>query len=473
MRLVFVHGWSVTSTDTYGDLPRYLKARAAAGAIDVAVEEVLLGKYVSFEDTVTVDDIARGLDAALRDRPGLAPAFRGRERFACVTHSTGGPVVRQWIHRFYGRRLAHCPLSHLIMLAPANHGSALAQLGKSRLSRIKTFFEGVEPGTRVLDWLELGSDASWDLNEAWLDYDGAAAGLYTFVLQGQSIDRKLYDVLNAYTAEMGSDGVVRVAAANMNYALATLEERGGKLVFGRIRRTRPAALAILPGLSHSGTDMGILRSVTRDNAARHPTTRAVLRCMGVRSASAYATLRAALTASSAKTQTREASRRAKIGPFHRTFRTDRCSMLVFRLRDDVGHPVTDYDLKLTAGPAYDENHLPHGFFVDRQRNRRDPGRLTYYVDHDVLTKGLAKQLDNRLGIRLVARPETGLARYGTVSFEGTAGDIVKALRPNETLMVDVRLRRKVDRRVFTLTDNVDKPEKIDRTPSGKLLPTPE
>ena len=473
MRLVFVHGWSVTSTDTYGALPQYLKLQSSARKLDVTVEEVFLGKYVSFEDTVSVDDIARGFDAALRDRPSLSAAFRGRERFACITHSTGGPVVRQWIDRFYGGKLALCPLSHLIMLAPANHGSALAQLGKSRLSRIKAFFEGVEPGRRVLDWLELGSDPSWALNERWLSYDGVPSGLYTFVLQGQSIDRKVYDVLNSYTDEMGSDGVVRVAAANMNYALATLREKDGALSFDGIRRARPTALAILPGLSHSGTDMGIIRSVALEGAAKHPTTEAVLRCLAVASPTAYAELSTAFAAASDATQAAEAGRKFKIGPFHRTFRTDRCSMIVFRLVDDTGLAVTDYDLKFTAGPAYDENHLPHGFFVDRQRNQLSPGKLTYYLDHDVLTKGLASQLDHRLGIKLTARPDEGLAKYGTVGFEGTGGDIVKAIRPNETLMVEIRLERKIDRQVFTLTDNLDKPEKIERDPSGKLLPPPE
>jgi len=87
------------------------------------------------------------------------------------------------------------------MLAPANHGSALAQLGKSRLGRIKSFFEGVEPGQHILDWLELGSDMSWQLNESWLDYDCIAHGIYPFVLTGQKIDRQLYDTLNSYTGE--------------------------------------------------------------------------------------------------------------------------------------------------------------------------------------------------------------------------------------------------------------------------------
>lgn len=64
--------------------------------------------------------------------------------FSCITHSTGGPVVRAWVERFFGAdRLSNLPLKHLIMLAPANHGSALAQLGKARVGRIKS------PGRRT------------------------------------------------------------------------------------------------------------------------------------------------------------------------------------------------------------------------------------------------------------------------------------------------------------------------------------
>ena len=51
----------------------------------------------------------------------------GRRRFACVTHSTGGPVVREWLDRHYVRtgKLDDCPLGHLVMLAPANVDVAL------------------------------------------------------------------------------------------------------------------------------------------------------------------------------------------------------------------------------------------------------------------------------------------------------------------------------------------------------------
>jgi hypothetical protein len=62
---------------------------------------------------------------------------------------------------------------------------ALAQLGKGRIARMKFFTQGVEPGKGVLDWLELGSDQSWDLNREWLTYDCVGGGLYPFVLTGQ------------------------------------------------------------------------------------------------------------------------------------------------------------------------------------------------------------------------------------------------------------------------------------------------
>jgi len=53
------------------------------------------------------------------------------------------------------------------MLAPANHGSALAKLGKARVGRLKAWFNRIEPGQRILDWLSLGSEGQWQLNKFW------------------------------------------------------------------------------------------------------------------------------------------------------------------------------------------------------------------------------------------------------------------------------------------------------------------
>ena len=60
MLIVFVHGWSVTNTDTYGGLPAALVKNASA-KLDLQVTHLYLGKYVSFADEVKVDDIARGM----------------------------------------------------------------------------------------------------------------------------------------------------------------------------------------------------------------------------------------------------------------------------------------------------------------------------------------------------------------------------------------------------------------------------
>src|SRR6478736_15733 len=339
MRVIFVHGWSVTNTDTYGGLPAALQAQVVAGA-KLQVDHLDLAKYVSFSDEVKIDDIARGMQQALEDVFGHK--LRKTDRFACITHSTGGPVVRTWINLYYGRKLASCPLSHLIMLAPANHGSALATLAQAKLSRLKAFIvDGVQPGTGVLDWLELGSDQGWALNRAWLAYDCAKAGLFPFVLTGQHIDRALYDTLNAYTAEPGSDGVVRAAAANLNYRLLRLEQQDGELVQAELTGTPPTAFGVLPGRSHSGEKIGILRSVQPgDTPQTHPTLEWVVKCLQVTSPKQYADMIDTLAKLTAGTQEDERVEKVTTGfIFTRKFTTSRYCMLVFRIVDDRGNQL--------------------------------------------------------------------------------------------------------------------------------------
>lgn len=467
MNVIFVHGWSVQHTDTYGDLPAWLQGQPGPGGTPFAVGNIHLGKYISFDDAVTVDDIARAFDQAIRDE--LAGKIQAGERFACITHSTGGPVVRKWMDLYYRDQIDQCPLSHLIMLAPANHGSALAQLGKSRLGRMKSALEGAECGQLVLNWLELGSEQSWELNTNWLDYDCVPEGVYPFVLTGQRIDRSFYDVLNSYTDEAGSDGVVRVAAANLNYGFLRLLQRNDGFSVDAMRRTVRTALGVLPGRSHSGDDMGIIRSVKLPNAATHPTAQWVLRCLQVSSRAAYNRLADDLDELTAATQEAERKERVKFLLGSRTYLTNRYSMIIFRLVDDRGQILSDYDLLLTAGPDYSENELPPGFFVDRQRNRINPGKLTYYVDHDVLEAGINHdRLAGKLGFRLLARPQQGLAFYRTLDFKSDFDTLAKVLRPNETMMVEIQLQRLVDATVFRLSNDLT-PGKIDPTPSGQLV----
>lgn len=468
MLVVFIHGWSVTNTDTYGDLPRSLAA-AATPDLNIAIAHLHLAKYVSFADPVTVDDLARGMQHAIETE--VRSQLGTGEKFACITHSTGGPVARTWVNQFYHEHLNQCPMSHLIMLAPANHGSALAQLGKGSLARMKFFAEGVEPGVGVLNWLELGSEEGWKLNLDWLNLTPITTGLFQFVLTGQYIDRNFYDNLNSYTGEAGSDGVVRVAAANMNYGLVRLRQDGQTLAVAEFRNAEKSAFGILPKAAHSGEKHGIMRSVGVAGAQTPPTVPWILRCLAVNSPMSYQACLADLAELTDATQSAERKESVK-GPLliRRQFKTSRYCMLVFRVLDDRGQMLTDYDILLTAGPDYDPNHLPPNFFVDRQRNRLHPGRLTYYVDCDVMSEWMQRpQLQDRFGIRVAVRPDQGFAHYEPASLEATFSAFADYFEPNQTLMIEVVMHRYVGQGVFRLTD-VLTPEDFREQPIGPEIP---
>ncbi len=469
MILVFLHGWSVTSTDSYGGLPQALAVNAPP-ELDLQITHLYLAKYISFADEVKVDDIARGMQQALANE--VLPKLKKGERFACITHSTGGPVARKWIDLYYKGHLAKCPLSHLIMLAPANHGSALAQLGKGRLARMKFFTEGVEPGVGVLDWLELGSDQSWELNSSWLEYDCVPDGLYPFVLTGQRIDRKMYDNLNNYTDEAGSDGVVRVCATNMNFGLVRLVQQDGTLKLIKDQRTPKTCMGVLPKLSHTGSKMGIMGSVSEEDDGTHSTVLWTLRCLQVSSAAAYDRLARELDDLTKATQEAEHEEIVKdIFLIERNFYTDRYCMLVISLVDDRQNRLTDYDVTFTAGPDYDANHLPPGFFVDRQRNQLNAGKLTYYIDYDKMSDGLnSPALNGKFGVKIAARPDKGFAHYEEAVLEGTFASLKRYFEPNQTLMIQVELKRHVHEGVFRLTTNLKEGDFKNQPPGATDVP---
>lgn len=448
MIVVFVHGWSVTDTGTYGRLPEALAAQAGKHGLDIEIKHIWLGRYISFHDEVTVADVARAFDRALRDQ--VSENKNTIDSFSCITHSTGGPVVREWLNRFYGAaRLADTPLKHLIMLAPANHGSALAILGKKRVGRIKAWFSGVEPGQRILDWLCLGSSQQVSLAKDHLKYKVTGSGFYPFVLTGQAIDKKMYDFINSYLVEAGSDGVVRVASANLNYSMVKLRETDKTMevehgpekitayrleVDGELKRPETVPLGVIPQASHSGRKKGIMGSVLSQKSNK-PQVEEILQCLKVKNDQGYKTRENDLQKLTQKTQK----------PTHKY------SMLVFSIKDNQGDPVKDFDLFLLGGDQYNPDKLTKGFFVDRQQNLADPNHLVYYIDYDNITK-------NKLtGFRIIARPSDGFAFYHIVEYRSDGVNINDVLQPNETLYVEIQLHRCVDKNAFRF-DNASSPK---------------
>jgi hypothetical protein len=461
--LVFIHGWSVTNLNTYGGLPQRMAGEALRRGVPLKMASIYLGRYISFHDEVTLADIARALQAALEDRPDLTD-------FICITHSTGGPVVRLWWETYYSNK--PCPISHLIMLAPANFGSALAQLGKSKLSRIMSFFEGVEPGQGVLDWLELGSAQAWTLNENWIKNGSALvanSGTYPFVLIGQSIDRAFYDHLNTYTGELGSDGVVRTAAANINANYIKLEQEvvtkadrtvvvTSNLVATEDAKAPATAMRVISGKSHSGSKMGIMGSVTAKVIADQSTetVNAIFDCMKVSTDAEYQQLATAFEGQTASVQKAErVETETELFLFHKTFIHDIYTQVIFRVQDHEGNSITDFDLILTAGDDNDRNHLPEGFAVDRQKNSISHDTVTYYFNYTVM-QGISK-----LGLIIQPRPDKGFVRYYPCSIAANAALFNKAIQPNATTLIDIQLHRAVSREVFALEPTNPKTQVMD------------
>jgi hypothetical protein len=496
--LVFVHGWSVTHTNTYGGLPERLVAETEDVEPSFDVRHLYLGRYVSFRDEVRLEDVSRAFEVAVRRE--LLDDVEKLGRFACITHSTGGPVVRDWWYRYYrsAGRAEDCPMSHLVMLAPANFGSALAQLGKARVSRLKSWFEGVEPGTGVLDWLELGSPEAWDLNRAWIDESEGIIGpktIFPFVVTGQSIDRKFYDHLNSYTGEAGSDGVVRVTAANLNAGLVRLaqadpsgEPDGAtsasrlELADGGFVEAPKTAVAVVSGTAHSGARMGIMRSVSAKRGARKGAelVNVVLSCLSVATRDDYR--KRCDDFGQRTTAVQDAERVEVDGRWvlsESYFVHDRYSMVIFRVTDDAGHAVEDFDLVLTAGADDDPNMLPRGFVLDRQRNRRHPGTITYYFNHDVMS-GCEPVVHKKrtlregspgaqmLGLRIEPRPRAGFVHYLPCSIRASAELLERALRENQTTLVEIVLRRVVHEGVFGL-DRGPKTASFKKVKPGPVL----
>jgi len=476
--LVFVHGWSVTSTATYGQMPQQLQQRAAAAGIGITLADIWLSEYVSFDDSVTMGDLVRAFDHALRDLHLLDASF------ACVTHSTGGPVVREWLRAQRDKPGSYSTirLAHLVMLAPANFGSALAQLGKSTLGRLKAWFSGVEPGQRILDWLELGSSESLALN---LDRihspDPTASGQYLFVLIGDRPDRSLYDHLNSYTGEDGSDGVVRIAAANLNarHAVLALQRSAvdgavDTLSLNQLQGPR-CAFKLIAGASHSGDARGILAS------AASVTVEAILRCLQVRNTGDYSALCDAFDGENSQRDANKVELEPA-GPFApRVHIHDPRSLVIARLTDEAGEPLTGTGVLFTAGAQASPDLMPDGFMLDRQANSRNRSTVSLFLNHALLA-GDARVADPR-NSRRTLRPAMASHRpYGAsvqpadlsglvhhaLAKSAAGDDLFDMLGPHQTTVIDVVLPRKIHEGVFRLTQNLT-PEDFSKPVAGPLI----
>lgn len=441
--LVIIHGWS---DDCTSFLPLANAIEAAAGR---PVEKLFLGNYVSLDDDVQMRDLVRALTNAWKKEK--LPSTPGS--VDVIIHSTGGLVVRDWMHTCYTTQNVRPPIGNLVMLAPANFGSPLAHKGRAVYGRVLKGFNSskrFQTGTHILKALEMASPYSWDLAQRDRFDSNAlnAAGVRTTVIVGNTG----YGGVSSLANEPGSDGTVYVATANLNCAYIDIHFPAGdnapKVKTMKTSRGESAFLVMegfdhssiaLKATAHKGNDLllgNIISALNISNAAEFKSW--VAKCEH---------------ATAAVMRTHENSTADYKHGFQNT---------VFRVRDDHGFHVLDYVIEFY-------HDVERGFAdnLATMFNRKamskvhvygdDPAYRSFMINCTALYKIIKKQ-EEALRISLSAMPDLndedtlvgyrsfGNTDIGQVDLE--PADIPEFFAPNRTLFVDITLTRQQKDELF-------------------------
>lgn len=494
-QVAILHGWSDHS-ESFEPLAAFLRAHG------YKTVPVFLGDYISLRDDVNIEDVAKRMEEVVRDRMALAKNSRQRldKEFDLVVHSTGGLVARRWIASHYADR--PCPVKNLVMLAPANFGSRLAHIGRSMLGRIaKGWRTGFETGEEMLYALELGSRFQWQLAQDDLLVEAGTANGDTrfygadrvrpYVIVGTHPYPGLAEKL---TNENGSDGTVRVAAANMNIQGLTIDFSGAPenllnpVLTPWEKRGEPEddfPLAVLPDRTHGNiVDPGD-SGLSRDEKAQARLGQLILQALSVNTPKQYAKTRnewQAVTAATRKLagssddaqQSRDRFFAGKSTPgeyFHEYYQ------IHVRVEDEFGEPIPDYFLSFmprqkqhwySLAKSFSEEGV---FFHDEvlesvHQHRRDQSHRTLYIDRfDLMRDGGfysklkvpedEKQLHVTIsaadpGDRIAYFTREKSLRRGLIKIHQKLAPEQRWLRRHQTHLVKVIVPRAADPDIFKL-----------------------
>ncbi|NOY69091.1 MAG: alpha/beta hydrolase [Deltaproteobacteria bacterium] len=487
--IVLIHGYSAESKQTdpasvekiYGSMPDALRGLYGDGS----VVEIDLSRYISLEDGIHLDDISRAFDRALH-MADYAHLLAGG--FDAIIHSTGALVIRNWLRRFSPRP---SPLDNLIYLAGANLGSGWAHIGKGQLAKWGrlVFQAGAERGMRVLDALELGSEETIDLHLFFTEAENSPDQVYKVrehIIVGTQADGNWYEAPLRYAKEDGSDGVVRVAASNLNFiycrlgptakALALdwptvlgeveshLARAGDRSVYYEKKRVsmpgsdgRPELPFAIPyECAHSGDNMGV---VTGDSCRQQ-----VLGLIEQALASDEANWKDRLAffkketkATYKKVKTRQ---QPSLWPWSRDPRNqyDKHAQVIFRLRDQDGRPVNHFDIFFNSLEIDRETSTPFGELIeDKHINKKSPNVIAFYlrvetfdIDQNKWVNQLEKAGAAWLEITAI-EPETDFIQYVPFRIKLSKTLLKQWIQPHRTTIFDVELLRIPGPDVFKMT----------------------
>jgi hypothetical protein len=448
-KLLILHGYSDGATSFTG-LRDFFQANGYAR------ENVFLLNYASMDDQAQFSDFADKLDEDYDKQ-------FGEERIDVACHSTGALVVRLWLdlrfarQRAGGRAKPRSPVEHLLMFAPANFGSDLAEMGQSFLGKFRsTFFNAnrkpgdfLESGKYVLQGLEPASPFQWALSSRDLHGDGFfnpelgddnvcypfvfAAGKGYGGLQARIIkDRK----------KPGTDGTVRICGTSLNTrkCLVNFCDREVTPIWAEERKFDNMALAIFGEFNH-GSIIG------HSEAFRRGPGKWALEALQIATVSAYDKFA------------------ERAGDFtKRSYAGDPYQQFFFSVRDDVGLPVRDFYIdfyaQLADGTVHEKLTLEfdRSFEVEFYRHSAEPSCRALLLNLERLRDYCRrlKAAKARLVFDVFATSPVKEVRYlpafAVVFDDSSPSDEPSFLYENTTTMVEVVLNRTASDQVLHLVN---------------------
>ncbi len=487
--IVLIHGYSAESKKTdaasisriYGSLPRALRAAYGNGS----VVEIDLSRYISLEDGITLDDVSRALDRELNTDKYTHLMRKG---FHCIIHSTGALVIRNWLRWFSPEP---SPLANLIYLAGANFGSGWAHIGKGQFAKWgRMLFQQNERGVRILHALELGSDWTIDLHRHFLESANSLPekyGVFEHVVIGSQADVGWFAAPIRYVKEDGADGVVRVAAGNLNFNYvffeATDEARalswkaakrqlehdqerrtaGRKQLYEFKRPSRPGKygrpeipFAIPYECAHSGEKMGVVTG----KSCREQVMELI--DAGLTTTKANWSKRVEIFNDQTDwTYEQVAEHHDTTGLFgwmsEPRAQYDKHAQIVLRLRDQDDRPVEHYDVFFNSATGSGDEPLQIGKLIEAKHiNKLNPNIICFYLRTDEIdpdTDTWHPRVPDVDGCFLEVsanEPQTQDILYLPLRYHFTKEQLIEFIQPHRTTIIDVQLLRVPSPNVFRI-----------------------
>lgn len=469
-QVLIIHGWSDTSK-SFRSLAAFLEKH------DYKPKLLWLGDYISKDDDVRVEDVARRMAEVIDEKMSTGELDK---TFDMIVHSTGGLVARAWLTSRYKGAAASCPLKRLIMLAPANYGSKLAASGKSFLGRVvKGYDNWFQSGQAMLNDLELSSQFQWDLAQRDIlippgsdstTYYGESL-VWPFVIVGTHPYANFFrQIVN----EDGSDGTVRVCAANLNARGVTIDfsqQNPGKLfTVWESRVGCDVPLAVLPTRTHGSVvdperaDKDNREGIAETDDEKQLLGRLILEALACPNFAAYNAIQTAWNQITENTAARRFSPPDGAKPEYFNQYLQMNSSVV----DDHGIPVDDYFLEFFSNPKKKNDsadaYLHTKVIEDVKKNSINPSLRNLFFDRTELVEGYYKLLPNRVdptlfmsicaaslgkNISYFEREKEGAEQWVPIHMEGEG--MGKWLKRNTTHFVQIIIPRKPARNVFRLT----------------------